>query len=538
MRKQFLLFSILLVISLQGTIQAQYWGRPYFLNYKRLDVNNITPDFDNYGHAMDYPSDNVFHWNTYRGEKGIVFDQGFGVIGKMNGKIAAGHVQWQSTFTPGPIINGNPAVALNSPDSVRYRVYKISTGDNETNNTDYKEWPFDLGAPKDKYGKPQLLGNQTLYTIYNGLDSTIQKSVYHLNPLMLIPVEIHQTVFARAGHSSDSTDIFSNVIFMQYSIVNKSNVQIDSAYIDFWSDMDFYGDDHIMKNSPQVDTVRQTGYCWGELNFPNVPAVGYTMLYGPSVPSTGSSAVFKGKVKQNYKNLRLSSFHPISDDSSVDPLTGALYYLPEFWNAARGLGVDGKPIYDPTSDVRTVFPFSGDPVTGTGWLSNCGGSGGAGMTMFSGPFTLAPNDTQWVMIALVPGLGRTGIESIQIMRKKAEYLRSMPYDSLAFGTTKKGVVATAMNEPTAQVREFSLKQNYPNPFNPATTISYSIPERSQVELKIFDMLGREVSVLVNKEQNAGEYKVQFDASNLPSGIYIYRLQSGSFSQTKKLILLK
>jgi hypothetical protein len=85
---------------------------------------------------------------------------------------------------------------------------------------------------------------------------------------------------------------------------------------------------------------------------------------------------------------------------------------------------------------------------------------------------------------------------------------------------------------------FSLLQNYPNPFNPSTTISYSIPKQSHVEMKIFDMLGREVSTLVKKEQSAGEYKVQFDGSNLPSGMYIYSIQAGEFRSSKKLLMIK
>jgi len=86
--------------------------------------------------------------------------------------------------------------------------------------------------------------------------------------------------------------------------------------------------------------------------------------------------------------------------------------------------------------------------------------------------------------------------------------------------------------------EFNLEQNYPNPFNPSTTIKYGIPERTFVELRIYDILGREVEVLVNEEKEAGYYKVNYDAAKLASGIYIYRLQAGSFVETKKMVLMK
>jgi hypothetical protein len=89
-----------------------------------------------------------------------------------------------------------------------------------------------------------------------------------------------------------------------------------------------------------------------------------------------------------------------------------------------------------------------------------------------------------------------------------------------------------------QPNTFVLDQNYPNPFNPATAISYKLSAVSSVSLKVYDVLGREVAELVNKQQPAGNYKVDFDGNKLPSGLYIYRLQAGQFSETKKMLLIK
>ena len=91
---------------------------------------------------------------------------------------------------------------------------------------------------------------------------------------------------------------------------------------------------------------------------------------------------------------------------------------------------------------------------------------------------------------------------------------------------------------TDGVKAFSLSNNYPNPFNPTTTINYQIPELSFVTLKVFDVLGSEIATLVNEENPSGRYKAEFDATDLPSGIYFYRLQAGSFVETKKMMLLK
>lgn len=85
---------------------------------------------------------------------------------------------------------------------------------------------------------------------------------------------------------------------------------------------------------------------------------------------------------------------------------------------------------------------------------------------------------------------------------------------------------------------FSLSQNYPNPFNPSTTIKFSIHNSQFATLKVYDMLGREAAALVNEEKTPGNYEVKFNGSNLSSGVYFYRLQSGSFSETKKFVLMK
>jgi hypothetical protein len=86
--------------------------------------------------------------------------------------------------------------------------------------------------------------------------------------------------------------------------------------------------------------------------------------------------------------------------------------------------------------------------------------------------------------------------------------------------------------------EFQLSQNYPNPFNPSTKIKFSIPQSSNVDLKVYDILGNEIETLVNEEKPIGTYEVTWFAANLPSGVYFYQLRSGSFLETKKMLLIK
>jgi len=88
-----------------------------------------------------------------------------------------------------------------------------------------------------------------------------------------------------------------------------------------------------------------------------------------------------------------------------------------------------------------------------------------------------------------------------------------------------------------------LHQNYPNPFNPTTSIDYDLPERSNVKVSIYDMLGRKVKTLINQQQNAGYMSIKWDATNdlaepVSAGVYIYTIEAGAFRQTRKMILLK
>ncbi len=99
-------------------------------------------------------------------------------------------------------------------------------------------------------------------------------------------------------------------------------------------------------------------------------------------------------------------------------------------------------------------------------------------------------------------------------------------------------VAVGVKDNQNSISTFNLQQNYPNPFNPTTKIKYSIPEASLVSLKVYDILGNEVASLVNQEKQAGTYEVQFNATSLSSGVYLYKIKSGSFVQTKKMIVLK
>jgi hypothetical protein len=97
---------------------------------------------------------------------------------------------------------------------------------------------------------------------------------------------------------------------------------------------------------------------------------------------------------------------------------------------------------------------------------------------------------------------------------------------------------TDVNEADGKPSAFALFQNYPNPFNPSTRIEFQVPTFGFVNLKVFDILGREVATLVNENLQAGNYKMNFDASGLSSGVYLYRMQAGDFVQTRRMMVIK
>ncbi len=160
----------------------------------------------------------------------------------------------------------------------------------------------------------------------------------------------------------------------------------------------------------------------------------------------------------------------------------------------------------------------------------------SGTTLFAGTsmgvFVYANGGSSWTHAS--DGLADTVVESLSVA---GAYLVAGTDRSI--WRCPLSDLITSTNGLTSEFpEEFRLCQNYPNPFNPSTTIKYELPRASQVTLSVFDVLSREVSVLVNERENAGAYEVRFDGSGLASGVYFYRLQAGSFVQTKKLLLVR
>ncbi len=169
-------------------------------------------------------------------------------------------------------------------------------------------------------------------------------------------------------------------------------------------------------------------------------------------------------------------------------------------------------------------------------------NGAGGTNIFAGTsggvFLSTNNGTNWT--AVNTGFTEDTVTALAIVPNGAGDT------NLFAGTWGGGVWRRPLAEMITGVKEeqnnlpsnFALEQNYPNPFNPTTTINYSVSKTSMVTIKVYDILGNEVASLMNEEKPAGRYSVNFTASKLASGVYFYRMQAGSFVETKKLILLK
>jgi hypothetical protein len=148
-------------------------------------------------------------------------------------------------------------------------------------------------------------------------------------------------------------------------------------------------------------------------------------------------------------------------------------------------------------------------------------------------FTLPMGASQTVTFSVMPKWLSKGIvyNAVVSIDSRFGYGQTHFEKTFAFGITP-------VSDEPALPTTFALNQNYPNPFNPTTVISYQLPVASDVRLIVYDLLGREVAVLVNEKKAPGSYQVRFDASGLSSGVYFYRLQSGDFVQTRSLTVLR
>jgi len=182
------------------------------------------------------------------------------------------------------------------------------------------------------------------------------------------------------------------------------------------------------------------------------------------------------------------------------------------------------------NDVNPLYWYSGDPESDYGWINNY--AYGQRMLVHTGPFSLEENKPITIIVGYTIGQGIDPLNSVTVGKEVSAFVQQF------YQSNFDDNILPVEEENNLIVDEFKLFQNYPNPFNPSTIITYKIPEQQLVSLKLYDVLGNEIAILVNEEKPSGNFEVEFNASSLPSGVYFYQLKAGSFIETKKMILLK
>jgi hypothetical protein len=417
--------------------------------------------------------------------------------------------------------------------------------------------------------RPDHLGDLTAWCVYNDGVPPEQRR-YYVEPQGL---EVRQTIFASHGIEGQSEDLF----FIRYELVNTGTETslIDSVYFGPGADPDLgdHTDDLV-----GCDTLLNSGYLYNsgpDSDYGiNPPAFFVTQLQGPPAFIPGetfidnnsdgeftiavdtpidSAFVRRGNLLgieyiPGAKNLDIASFtnYMSSHPSHGDPDTH--FELRNYM--LGGLGKNGDSL-DPCTwqfgngssltncgEINPRFMYSGDPVTGQGWLQVYDLD--QRFILSTGPFQLREGEPVEVIYAYIVGRGTDHLNSITKAREISQFAQTV-YDN-NFQDLPTGID----DDGNLIADDFRLYQNYPNPFNPTTTIKFTVAavvdanfaSSTNVVLNIYDILGRKIKTLINEYKPAGTYEVQFDASSLSSGVYFYQLSAGDFVQTKKLMLIK
>ena len=290
------------------------------------------------------------------------------------------------------------------------------------------------------------------------------------------------------------------------------------------------------------DTLLELGYAY---NGDNEDGSGEPGTYGTNPPTVGIGFL-KTPLKSPGVEFGLTSFVRFGS-SSVITCEAFPNQPSHSYNYMKGLKRDGTSWLNPTFNPppKTKYMFPGNPESSMGWteskgvIRNCNG-------IFSDTIVNSnPGDRRTVMSTgdstYVVGSGQqVTIVASQQAARGTNFVNSVTKLKLLTTGVRNFWQPLAVTPVSTEIPEsFRLHQNYPNPFNPSTKIRFEIPVKKEfVKLAIYDIAGREITRLVNQELVPGIYEYNFDGSYLSSGMYFYTLESNSFSETKRMILLK
>jgi len=579
--------SIICIIALQITLFSQSPApiQTYFMQGNNINTVFSTDGIFNYD-KISFPSmDAGFVWPVSSSTR-MTADFATGIwIGAKVGiqrelRLAASI--YSSHFTPGNI----PVLGQITPQSVcsdpTWKGYLVQLTDQSLVNggtriktaggTQYTfvyeswaSWPVAKGAPYAEVngipgyqpgwtGDRPGIGNGSLarpddllFMVYQ--DYTNCTNQMHLAEISLpggtlpLGVEIHQLSFMF------NCPGLQDMYFMKFKIINRSSLVWDSTFITIANDIDIGNlQCGAADDAAGCDSTRNLAFIYNGDNLDcnyggNPPVLGTRMLQSP-IKFTGNNndtAKLPYDTLIGYKLLGMTSFIRFTN-ANLDPCFNDPDEAVAGYNFMRGLDGCGRTIINQVTGQPTTYFYPGNACTLNGWIDSSINDNR--YTQSSGPITMNSNDTQIMVISFA--VTRAGGNSNQNVCN----LISMSDSALKYYYTDFQSCSTIGIQPISnEVPErFALYQNYPNPFNPATKIKFEIPllrgvdgakgDRRGVLLQVYDILGREITTLVNEELKPGTYEVDWQAENYPSGVYFYTLRAGSINETKKMVLLK
>lgn len=507
------------------------------------------------------PNNGSLFWNgsppIYEVPKGdsthAIFNADIWIAGRINNEVRAAasrYGPWE--YWPGPLdASGHPPADCSIYDTI----WEIRRSDLETfietgePTPNLLEWPWQLGAPVvDSDGilnnynleggdRPELLGDQRLWWIMND-----RGNAHEASGGQPIGLEVHASAFTFAHPGFIGTDTF-----YRYRFINKNTVPLTDAFFAIWTDGDIgnFGDDYIGSDSLlhlnyfyNADDLDEGPSGYGSAP----PAVGVTILESPSASTDGLDNDYDGETDEPDEMLGARSTYSESHflcEFCGQPTSQDYYNFMQarsrdgnqLLEGGRGVGDSLNETYGPTS-----FLFSGDPVSQSFWSEfNLDGNGTMNIpadrssSISSGPFTIAPGDTIDFTVAFAWARGTDHLNSVTVLKEEVSLL----HDAVGAILSPNPIIATPINHETE--RALGFDQNFPNPFLQSTTIRYSLPQSMRVRLAVYDVLGREVALLVDAQQDAGIYTVEFDAGELPAGLYLARIELDHLRFTKRML---
>ena len=436
-----LLFTLISLLVFAGVNPAEKTFLKPLTNddYNFIAINEIKMWVSNNGDgSYDHTANSCgFYWPSgILAKKTAIFDDG---------------LFWSCIAGTDTLVNGNsrfqglqagrilPDGTADDPNDSRYRIYKIQKyweelqpgPERENLERDYKEWPVKDGAPwidvdgdgifDREVDQPDFIGDQVLWYVANDLDD---KRLIEPFSSSSIGLEFQTTVFGFY-----STNFLKDVVFKKYLIINKSDIRLDSMYIGYWSDDDLGNADDDYAG---CDTLLNLGYTYNANNQDGTgsgitygsapPAVGHMFVQGPVVSASASdSAHYRNKWIRGSKNRNMNGFMLFLYYSWFEPWPPEFDYM---YNYLQGFLWNGNPITNPLTGLPTKYAVPGNPVTGDGWYEGAGWPGGPAPNDYrqlisSGPFTMAPGDSQEITIAILIARGSDNLNSVAELRKKS-----------------------------------------------------------------------------------------------------------------------